>query len=169
MKDSTCRIESCPNPDYICGYCKTHYQALSYEERFWAQVKVVDSACWEWQTGLTTQGYGHFRHPLGQTAHRYSYQLAYGDLLSSDCVLHKCDNRPCVNPEHLFKGSRMDNNRDMSQKLRNASRKLEPDEVREIRSLYAKGVMQKVIAEKYGIIQPTVSQIVRRVTWQHLD
>jgi predicted XRE-type DNA-binding protein len=90
-------------------------------------------------------------------------------------VCHKCDNRGCVNPDHLFAGTAKDNAIDMARKLRGnhgekaTFAKLNAKKVRRIRSLYATGKMtQQAIANKYGITQANVSFIVLKNSWAHV-
>ena len=94
----------------------------SLEERFWEQVDkngpvhpVLGSACWLWVGKQRTSGYGGFGTKY---AHRTSYELAHGVYAPELWVLHKCDNPPCVNPDHLFLGTHLDNMRDMVAKGR---------------------------------------------------
>jgi len=94
----------------------------AYEEklrdRFWKKVKKIKNGCWEW-VGATTCGYGRIG-VCGKTviAHRLSWVWANGKIPKGLCVLHKCDNRPCVNPKHLFLGTKKDNTRDCIRKGR---------------------------------------------------
>lgn len=92
---------------------------LTTQERFNNKVLFCANGCWEWQGELDRYGYGKFRcgvHIL--KAHRYSYELAYGEFDKSLHVLHKCDNPKCVNPAHLFLGTNQDNIADKIQKGR---------------------------------------------------
>jgi hypothetical protein len=88
------------------------------EDRFWANVD-KSGDCWEWQASVNLDGYGRFCLKGKRIrAHRLSWVLANGEIPEGMCVLHKCDNPPCVSPDHLFLGTRADNVRDMVQKGR---------------------------------------------------
>ena len=92
------------------------------ESRFWEKVNKTES-CWVWVGSITGSGYG-FLHYGTKTerkpyrAHRLSWELHYGVIPDGLWVLHKCDNRKCVNPDHLFIGDRSDNMRDCAEKGR---------------------------------------------------
>lgn len=87
----------------------------------WSKVEKSDSAsCWPWMASRHPKGYGHFGFRGKVTnAHRVSFFLATGKF-SDMHILHKCDNPPCVNPDHLFEGSNYDNVRDKCRKGRAA-------------------------------------------------
>ena len=99
---------------------------VSFEDRFWRYVSPMmdDQGCWEW-TGSrmkTKWPYGKFgRGQLGSGwmhAHRASWIVHFGEVSDGMCVLHRCDNPPCVNPSHLFLGTFKDNTQDMIAKGR---------------------------------------------------
>lgn len=137
------------------------------------------AACWPFEGCRNHSGYGKFGiEGRVHFAHRVAWELAHGPIPDDMRVLHRCDNRPCCNPSHLFLGTMSDNMHDMWSKGRHApparigeghhSAKLTEDDIRQIRALAASGVFQRVIAEQYGVTQTNVGQIVRRKTWTHV-
>lgn len=89
-------------------------------ERFWAKVRKTES-CWLWTGCANNKGYALIR-PSGtepkKLVHRISYIMAYGPISDAVCVLHRCDTPLCVRPDHLFLGTKADNNQDMKTKGR---------------------------------------------------
>ena len=142
---------------------------------FWSKVTKKDEKdCWEW-TGCLVSGYGYFRWLSKPTyAHTISYRLCVGEYDPKLSVLHKCDNRKCVNPNHLFLGTYADNNRDRANKQRSAvgsksgRAKLTEKDVLVIRELASKGQNYTQIAKLYDIHSDTISRIVRRKNWTHI-
>lgn len=150
-------------------------------ERFWSKVrKAGPDECWEWQAArCKITGYGYFRtggRGSGTTtAHRVAYTLTHGDVDSDAVICHRCDNRSCVNPAHLFAGSQAENISDMVAKKRQARGAghsvgvLTESQVQEIRARYAAGgILQRELAAEYGISRDWVGKIVNRRWWRHI-
>lgn len=90
-------------------------------EHFWSKVDKSDSeGCWLWTGSRNAKGYGHYciRRSRTRYAHRFAYSLTYGPVSSRIMVCHKCDNPPCVRPDHLFLGTNSDNIQDSLKKGR---------------------------------------------------
>ena len=115
--------------------------------------------CWNWLGAGKGNGYGHTsRGP----AHRVAYQLFVGAVPDGMDVCHKCDNRACVNPDHLFLGTRAENMADMKAKGRGAGgcrKHLREHHIQEIKRRLSAGVSQAEIARTMDINHGTVSAI----------
>ena len=146
-------------------------------ERFWPKVTKTDY-CWVWNAGIISSGYGIFYvYGVGQTtAHRAAWELVKGPIPKGLFVLHKCDNKICVRPSHLFLGTPQDNTDDMIRKGRhkidprrgveNGRAKLNPTLAKEIRQKYpGKGYSQERLAEEYGVSQKLISLVVNNKIW----
>lgn len=145
--------------------------------RFFSQVDVgrVDD-CWNWQGMTNNNGYGRFslkdKHRM---AHRLSMEYFSGGISEDLNVCHHCDNRLCVNPNHLFLGTQSDNLKDAAAKggmyrpdtrgHRNGNTKLTVSDVCSIRSKLSAGIQQKHLAKAYGVHPETISNIKTRKTW----
>lgn len=153
--------------------------------------KVSESGCWEFQGCLMPSGYskigkGHKTY-LG---HRLAWIESNGEIPEGLCVLHRCDNRKCINPAHLFLGTKQDNTDDMIRKGRerfvglkspncrkptapkgekHSNAKLTEKQIAEIRAMYGGGARQVDLAAQFGINQCHVSRIVRKESWSHVD
>ena len=128
-------------------------------------VKDPVSGCWLWSRSLA-KGYGQVCYPVRQQvgAHIVSYERTYGRLKPGECVLHRCDVRRCVNPNHLFVGSMQDNAIDMARKGRQHVQKLSLADIAVIR---ADTRSQRVIARSYGVNQSQINRIKTRKRWAH--
>ena len=146
-------------------------------KRFWDKVDFGNPlSCWPWTASLNTSGYGQIRiDGKNVAAHRLVWESAFGELPAGMNVCHRCDNPPCVNPNHLFLGTQSDNMRDCATKDRANKPKgsavhtsrLTADDVENIRA-NAMNLTQVALAELFGVSQASVSAILRRETWRHV-
>lgn len=155
------------------------------EHRFWKKVDKngpihpTCGQCWSWTGGLSKRGYGQFMvGRRGLRSHRYSYTLHVGRIPNGLSVLHKCDNRSCVNPDHLFVGTTLDNQRDKVLKCRqakgetNGSSKLTEAQALEIKARYKRESYRvsnsRELAKEYGVCRATIVAIGTGQVWKHL-
>lgn len=173
----SCANTACVNPD--------HLFAETAENNLQRRSRLMPNGCIEWTGNKTKRGYGMLRvKGRGDLmAHRYSYELEKGPIPDGLCVLHRCDNPSCINADHLFLGTKGENNADRHAKGRtargqpiarfklgvdNPQARLTPDIVREIRARVAGGEKHADIADAYGVTQSHVSRIGSRDAWKHL-
>ncbi len=151
-------------------------------QRLMSKVKVDDvTGCWIWTGYITEQGYGAL-WMLGKRwkAPRAFLHVIKGPIPPGLHVLHHCDVRACVNPEHLYVGTNDDNVADMMRRGRHKNgppmhgesdpmAKLTNSSVMEIRQRYAAGcIRQEDLAAEFGVDQTTISDVVLRRTWKHI-
>ncbi len=150
-----------------------------FEDRY---EPIPEIGCWMWMGKInkaSSAGYGDIRQKRGSKtlkAHRVSYELYKGPIPPGMLVCHKCDNRWCVNPDHLFLGTIDDNNKDKTAKGRNVSwmqrgeashtSKLTEDDVRAIRKDHRKTA---VIAAEYGVNKSTIERVRNYKYWTHVQ
>ncbi|MGW2048571.1 HNH endonuclease signature motif containing protein [Streptomyces sp. NPDC001858] len=135
LRREGCTVPDCGGKHFATGLCQKHYARQlrhgnltglhpqgTAEERFWLRVEKSEG-CWNWQGGRGDHGYGHLANDDGIdiSTHRFSYQLHNGPIPPGMVICHRCDNRACVNPDHLFLGTQRDNVQDMIQKGRRVS------------------------------------------------
>lgn len=135
-------------------------------QRFLVKVRESATGCHEWQAGLDRGGYGKFSgYSTSDKAHRRAYELFVGAIPTGLHVLHRCDNRKCVNPEHLFVGTAADNVTDMDSKGRRGSRsRLTHKDAEKIKNLLASRYSQTKVAAMFGVDQTTISRVKTGVT-----
>lgn len=153
------------------------------QERFWKKVNKT-SSCWLWMGKRTPKGYGDFavrvaNKILDFRAHRYAWEMIKGSIPKDKLVCHKCDNPPCVNPDHLYLGTQSENIKESVGKGRhstchqrgenNPSAIITGKIVEEIRKSYVpRKVTQRFLAEKFNLTQSYVSEILLKKVWSHI-
>lgn len=170
--------------------------------RFWSKVnrdgpvpahRQELGPCWVWLGGRLASGYGQFHTIRSEgpvKAHRFSWALTHGQIRGHWLVCHKCDNRECVRPDHMFLGTCADNLRDAACKGRMATgprngantrpdthvhgerspaAKLKEDDVRQIRERFSSGLNSKSeLARAFSVSNALIGMIVRREKWKHV-
>ena len=154
-------------------------------------VRIPESGCWIWMCGLDKDGYGQAsRQNRNIRAHRLSWLLHRGELRSGYVVMHICDVRSCINPDHLEQALQIDNNNDKMRKNRHrvaygdahylrrnpfarsgskgASAKITEQQAIEIRERFAAGELQRILAAELGITRSAISGVVTRRTFAHI-
>lgn len=193
----TCSIEGCERSFEAKGYCHTHYERFrkygdaryvqhfvgegaTKEARFWNRVSKANhpQGCWEWTAGCHEFGYGLAELNIGgvvlRNAHRVSWYYSYGTI-PAHYVLHTCDNPKCVNPDHLFEGTHLENMQDMVEKGRghlgskHGMAKLTEADIPIIRRAYANNEgSYRFLADMFGVTSGTIANILQGKTWRHV-
>lgn len=167
--------------------------------RFWPKVTFPEEGleCWVWRGARNNHGYGQLNLDNKRIyAHRIAWEHCFGPIPHGLCVLHRCDNPPCINPAHLFLGTYVDNALDMVRKGRDAATrhpervlrgdqhpshlrpetrprgeahsgaKLTVEKVREIRRRFAAGVAARALAREFGLGRSTIQHVIHRESWK---
>ena len=187
-----CSILDCGRKHLAHGLCAMHLRrqrlygdpatvqlvqlhGLTFRQR-WEAYTPRSDGCWEWTGARDSNGYGRLNidgKPV--LAHRLAWQLHRGPITSEDHICHKCDNPPCVNPSHLFKGNAQMNSDDKLKKKRHrygvskgeahGHAILTEEQAREIK---ASALSHKACAERFGVSYQTVWEIRKGVSWKHI-
>lgn len=168
-----------------CPYCGSLSELEQTVARFWSKVQKTDT-CWVWSGARNSGGYGQFKFDgKQQAASRVSYVLAHGPIEPGLFVCHRCDNRACVRPDHLFLGTPQDNRDDCERKGRHAigartrpetrakgeqhaRARLTDEKVREIRRRLEAGDSLGFLAARFGVTKVAIRFIGMRRTWKHV-
>jgi len=141
-------------------------------ERLSNNLLKMDSGCWEFIGARDSKGYGRIWHE-GNTimAHRACWIVTNGPIPVGIFVLHKCDNPPCCNPDHLRLGTADDNTQDMLAKGRykiTRNPKLSADQVIEIKAALETGTTRRELSERFAVSLGAIDHIKHNRNWGHL-
>jgi hypothetical protein len=187
-----CKADGCVLPVYSKGLCNKHWQRfhrrgtwedenlahdghLTVKERLEKNQIITENGCIEWTKQRDKGGYGvisinNYPHRVP----RVSYETYIGPITPGLLVLHKCDNRACFNPDHLFLGTYQDNTDDMVRKGRGCigedkkNSKLTDDLVREIKTRLSNGETVNGIFPDYPVSGKCLRNIKAGITWKHV-
>jgi hypothetical protein len=142
-----------------------------------SKIEIDENGCWNFLGKLKKDGYGRM-HYNGKyyPVHRLSYLIFVEYVEDSKLICHKCDNRKCLNPSHLYAGTHADNTRDMYERGRqnlkigesHHNAKFKEHEILTFRRLHKNGVSISEISKKYSVPYKTIHKIISRKTWMHV-
>lgn len=178
-----------------CEHCGEEFRTFSHKQKwcceecsFLSRIKVTDTGCHEWRGNVNNDGYGVIRvNKKMVSVHRYAYERVFGKIPKGLLVCHKCDNRKCVNPDHLFLGTHYDNNHDRSLKGRSGVRVFSDAERKRYSEMF-KGENQTnakltdkdaieifksnlshgLLAKLYGVSKSVITNIKNKKAWRHI-
>jgi len=185
-----CSFDGCNGKYKAKGLCLKHYHRLlrhgdpSYEvvivgdaaKRLKSHVEIDHNECWNWKR-YKKNGYGITTlSGVREQAHRASWKVFSGEVPMGMQVNHKCNNRACINPEHLYAGTQKQNMDDMYRAKRNVhhsgelngSAKLTHKEVTEIKDMISKGKDNTSISSAFGVSSGCIQFIRIGRTWRHV-
>ncbi len=193
-----CSIEGCSKPVRARGWCNKHWARWNRRGSPFVVFTNYDKApkydslkdylfdsfdiknsdeCWIWKRSFKKFGYGNaWWKGKHHSAHRLVYEYYNGEIPFSMNVCHKCDNPKCVNPNHLFLGSYLENNRDRKTKGRNSNTngeknpfsKLNDNQVIDIKKRLKDGESVRLLADKFKVNYHTIHKIKIGINWKHI-
>jgi hypothetical protein len=186
---NTCIVDDCHQESRSKGYCNVHYKRLwrygstkerkyGHNRRYKLDYEIDENGCFIC-TSHKVNAFGYPEvHVNGKryVMSRFVYQEMFGDIPEGLVIRHTCDNRRCINPEHLETGTKADNTRDMMERGRHVSvngekayfSKLTNDKVLKLRTLYDEGFNYHELSEMFQITYRTAYDVVTRKTWKHI-
>lgn len=182
-----CCVDGCDRPHLARKFCQTHYmqhrragseavkprRCESPAEYISRRSVVADSGCWEWQ-GAKFAGYGRLgKKCKGWPAHAYSFVAHGGAIPKGMQVNHKCHNRGCVNPEHLYAGTQLQNMADMREAGREVVARGEAIGTARLTAeqalaVYKSSGVARVVAQVFGVSESIVYAIRKKKIWRHI-
>lgn len=167
---------------FCSNSCTTSYRnkqnKKNPEEIFFQNIVKTADGCWEYQS-VDKNGYGRITISKGKTikAHRFSFEIHNNCTASGNYICHKCDNKKCVNPEHLYAGTAKDNAKDREERSiinrkmgqTHYKTKFTNEDIKQIRADLENGVMGKDLAKKYNVSKFCISAIKLRKTWKNIE
>lgn len=146
---------------------------IPIKARFWSKVLKTDN-CWIWTAAHSHHGYGQFRFQgTMKSTHRVAWVFTYGEIPEGKQVLHHCDNRLCVKPDHLFLGTNHDNVMDREAKGRSyrgkARAKLTLEQVQQLFIDREQGMKVLGLASKYHVCESTIFRILSHKSFHYLS
>ncbi len=184
-----CRSPRCGEPVKSFGLCQTHYvryrwgteqiepaeDSQDLHRRLFANIHVAEpDSCWIWSGSAADTGYGSLTvKGVRDYSHRWMWILANKDIPQGLCVLHRCDVRLCVNPKHLFLGTKADNYQDCVAKGRHNKPKGQncwrsKMTERDVILIRKSPLTNQQLADHYQVASQSINQIRKRITWKHV-
>lgn len=184
-----CAVDGCDRKYYAKHHCRMHWERLHRNgttdrkgiepgtppaERLNSQLERVGE-CTEFMGYRNSNGYGELTIDRKFVlAHRLSYELSFGPIPDGLIVRHKCDNPPCVDPDHLEVGTQSDNLRDRDERgrtargMNNGTAKLTDEDVRKIRKIRSDGWTYAELAALFSVGGTTIARVVTGTHWRHV-
>lgn len=163
-----------------CKHCGESFNASCGKEEFCsdkckilANVEVSDDGCWNWKRSKDKNGYGYIKRKgiRTQKAHRAAYEIFNGVINEGLLVCHKCDNPSCVNPDHLFLGTDIDNVNDRSSKgrgMRGEKHHRAKFSEEQVMQILKSDLSPVDLAAMFGAHRNDIYNILNGKTWKHI-